>query len=311
MFTRVFGRTSFWSYLIAFSVLFAAVFWHNATIEEQNPNGGNFFRTIVVNILAGISLLCVEWTVRRQILFRKGSYHLLVFALFFWILPIDKWDVWLWLASLFFWFSFLQIIQVDGSAHSIKGVFNAGFWLVFAVLFKVDFLYFALTLLLALVFKGQLNYKNTLIFFLPAFCVAILWMMLLVLIPSFPSWETPDFATMNISFLWGEELEDNSGFFFVLFISMLVVFKYLKGLFINSYNRKNNIYSMILFLVSAMGITVFGGDGNLISWVSVLMIIAVLSTQFFERFTQKWPVELFFVCCLGIIFQDQILSIFN
>jgi hypothetical protein len=311
MFTRVFGTTSFWSYLIALSVLLAAVFWHHNIIEEQNPSGGNIFRTIVISILAVISLLSVDWTVRRQMLFRKGSYHLLVFALFFWILPIDKWDIWLWLAALFFWFSFIQIIQVDGSAHSRKGVFNAGFWLVFAVLFKVDFLYFPLTLFLVLAFKGQLNYKNTALFFLPAFCVALLWMMLLVLIPSFPSWETTDFAPLNFSFLWGEELEDNSGFFFVLLTSMVVVFQYLKGLLRNSYKTKDNIYSMILLLVSALAITVFGGEGNLISWVSVLMIIAVLSTQYFERFTQKWPVELFFVCCLGIIFQDQILSIFN
>ncbi|MDB4067696.1 hypothetical protein N9525_07155 [Flavobacteriaceae bacterium] len=116
---------------------------------------------------------------------------------------------------------------------------------------------------------------------------------------------------MNFSFLWGKELEDNSGFFFVLLTSMVVVFQYLKGLLRNSYKTKDNIYSMILLLVSALAITVFGGEGNLISWVSVLMIIAVLSTQYFESFTQKWPVELFFVCCLGIIFQDQILSIFN
>jgi len=68
---------------------------------------------------------------------------------------------------------------------------------------------------------------------------------------------------------------------------------------------------MILILVSAFVITLFGGEGNVISWVSLLMIIAVLSTQYFEFFTKKWPVELFFVCCMGIIFQDQILAIFN
>ena len=91
----------------------------------------------------------------------------------------------------------------------------------------------------------------------------------------------------------------------------MVVMKYLKGLFHNSNKSKNNIYNMILLLVSALVITLFGGEGNVISWVSLLMIIAVLSTQYFEIFTQKWQVELFFVCCIGIIFQDQILAIFN
>ena len=311
MFTRVFGETSFWSYLIAFSVLIAAVFWHHEVIEEQNINDVNTFRSIVIGILAVISLLFVEWTVRRQMLFRKGSYHLLVFALFFWILPINRWDIWLWFASLFFWFSFLQIIQMDGSLNSKKAVFNAGFWLVFAVFFKVDFIYFSLTMFLILFLKGQLNYKNIFLFFLPAFWIFIIWLMLFILIPSFPSWAPPFFTPLKFSFLRSEEPADSLSFIFVLLTAIIVVLKYLKGVFHNSNKSKNNIYNMILLLVSALVITLFGGEGNVISWVSLLMIIAVLSTQYFEIFTQKWQVELFFVCCMGIIFQDQILAIFN
>ena len=311
MFTRVFGKTSFWSYLIAFSVLIAAVFWHHEVVEEQNINDANTFRSIVIGILAVISLLCVEWTVRRQMLFRKGSYHLLVFALFFWILPINRWDIWLWFASLFFWFSFIQIIQMDGNFNSKKAVFNAGFWLVFAVFFKVDFIYFSLTMFLILFFKGQLNYKNIVLFFLPAFCISIIWLMLLVFIPYFPSWETPLFTPLNFSFLRSEKLADSLSFIFVLLTAIVVVLKHLKNVFHNSNKTMNNIYNMILLLVSAFVITLFGGEGNVISWVSLLMIIAVLSTQYFEFFTKKWPVELFFVCCIGIIFQDQILAIFN
>jgi len=311
MFTRVFGKTSFWSYLIAFSVLIAAVFWHHEVVEEQNINDANTFRSIVIGILAVISLLCVEWTVRRQILFGKGSYHLLVFALFFWILPINRWDIWLWFASLFFWFSFLQIIQMDGNFNSKKAVFNAGFWLVFAVFFKVDFIYFSLTMFLILIFKGQLNYKNIVLFFLPAFCISIIWLMLLVLIPSFPSWETPLFTPLKFSFLRSEKLADSLSFIFVLLTAIVVVLKHLKNVFHNSNKSRNNIYNMILILVSAFVITLFGGEGTVMSWVSLLMIIAVLSTQYFEFFTKKWPVELFFVCCMGIIFQDQILAIFN
>ena len=311
MFTRIFGKTTFLSYFIAFLVLIAAVFWHHNVINEQSPVDENTFKTTIIGILATISLFCVEWTVRRQKLFSKGSYHLLVFALFFWILPINRWDIWLWFASLFFWFSFLQITQIDGGLNSKKAVFNAGFWLVFAVFFKVDFIYFSLTMFLILFFKGQLNYKNTVLFFLPAFCISIIWLMLLVLIPSFPSWETPLFTLLEFSFLRGEELADSLSFIFVLLSAIVVVLKYLKGVSHNSNKSKNNIYNMILLLVSALGITLFGGEGNEISWVSLLMIIAVLSTQYFESFSKKWPIELFFVCCMGIIFQDQILSIFN
>ena len=163
---------------------------------------------------------------------------------------------------------------------------------------------------LILLFKGQLNYKSIFLFLLPAFCIAVLWMMLLVLIPSFPSWETTVFTPVKFSFLRGEKLADSLSFIFVLLTAIVVVFKYLKGAFHNSNKSRNNIYNMILFLISTLVIILFGGEGNVISWASFLMVIAVLSTQYLESFSKKWPRELFFVCCMGIIFQDQILSIF-
>ena len=311
MFTRIFGKTTFLSYFIAFLVLIAAVFWHHKVIDEQSSVDENAFKTTIIGILAAISLLCIEWTVRKQKLYSKGSYHLLVFALFFWILPINKWDIWLWVASLFFWFSFLQIIKSDERVQTKKAIFNAGFWMVFAIFFQQHFFYFFLTLWLILYFRGQLNFKNILLTLIFAFCIAVLWTTLLVLFPDLPSWEVAFFTPMEFSFLWSEQYSDNISFVFLFLTSIVVALKYLKGIFHNSNKSKNSIYNMILFLISTLIIILFGGEGNVISWVSFLMVIAVLSTQYFESFSQKWPVELFFVCCLAVIFQHQILSIFN
>ena len=180
MFTRVFGKTSFWSYLIAFSILSSSFLWHYAIMSESNPNSGNIFRITVIGALAICSLILVEWTVRRQRLFQKGSYHLLVFSLFFWILPNNKWDLWLWVAILFFWCSLIQLMSIRGNTHSREVAFNAGFWLVFAVLFQVKFCYFFLLLWLILYFKGHLNYKNILLTLFPILCIALIWAMLLV-----------------------------------------------------------------------------------------------------------------------------------
>lgn len=90
MFTRIFGKTTLLSYLIAFVLLFLAVYSHHKAILLNNPLEGSTFKLVISTVLSVISLLFVEWTVRRQFLFREGSYHLLLFSVFFWILPINR-----------------------------------------------------------------------------------------------------------------------------------------------------------------------------------------------------------------------------
>ena len=83
MFTRIFGKTTFLGYFIAFTLLLLAVNSHNKTILLNNSLEGSTLKLSVAGILSVISLIFVEWTVRRQLLFQTGSYHLLLFSLFF------------------------------------------------------------------------------------------------------------------------------------------------------------------------------------------------------------------------------------
>ena len=309
MFTRIFGKTTFLGYFIAFTLLLLAVNSHNKTILLNNPLEGSTLKLSVAGILSVISLIFVEWTVRRQLLFQTGSYHLLLFSLFFWILPINRWDLWLWIASLLLWLSFINIIKVDANTNSNNVIFNAGFWLVFSIFFKVDFFYFYLTIWGVLYFKGQLNFKNIFITLLPVFCISVIWLSLFILIPKFPSLQTANVIPSNFSFLWSELYSDSLGLFLVIITMTLVVLKYFRMLIYSRNSQKVNFYNTILILLSSIIIIFFGGSGNVISWVSFLMVTSILSTQYFESFKRKWLVELFFTTCFLVAFQNEITNI--
>ena len=311
MFTRVFGKTSFWSYLIAFSILSSSILRHYAIMNESDPNTVNIFKISVIGILAICSLILVEWTVRRQRLFQNGSYHLLVFSLFFWILPHKKWDLWLWVAILFFWCSLIQLMSIRGNTNSREVAFNAGFWLVFAVLFQANFCYFFLVLWLILYFKGQLNYKNILLTLFPILCIALIWAMLFVLIPNFPTLKIQSFTVVEHPILWRESLIGNFNFLLVILTAILVVIDHLKGLIHSNNERKIKTYNMILILISSILIIFLNGFDNVIAWTSFLIIVAVLSNQYFESFKKKWLVDLFFIGFFGAVFKDLMLSAFN
>ena len=113
MFTRVFGKTSFWSYSIALILLLQAIYWHHNLIAETYPNTNLTIKSVIVAFLAIINLVLVEVILRGVLFFHKGNYHLLVFIMFFWILPITEWSIWLWFATLFFWFSVFQIFKLE------------------------------------------------------------------------------------------------------------------------------------------------------------------------------------------------------
>ena len=113
----------------------------------------------------------------------------------------------------------------------------------------------------------------------------------------------------SFSFLWSEFYSDSLGLFLVIITMTLVVLKYFRMLIYSRNSQKINFYNIILILFSSIIIILFGGSGNVISWVSFLMVTSILSTQYFESFKRKWLVEVFFTTCFLVVFQNEITRI--
>tara|TARA_B100000780_G_scaffold275446_1_gene242030 strand:+ start:42 stop:983 length:942 start_codon:yes stop_codon:yes gene_type:complete len=308
MFTRVFGKTSFWSYSIALILLLQAIYWHHNLIAETYPNTNLTIKSVIVAFLAIINLVLVEVILRGVLFFHKGNYHLLVFIMFFWILPITEWSIWLWFATLFFWFSVFQIFKLEINESESKGIFNAGFWMVLAILFKPDFYYFYLTLWGALYFKGRLNLKTFFLTLLPICCFFILWQALLALTTNILLIGNSGVTKADFSFLWSDRSEENTGLILILLASFVFVFKHLQGKFQGRKSYKINLKICLLILFSSIFIILLGGERNNVSWISFLMVTAILSAQYLDSVSRKWLVEVFFTLCFCIIFQEQLIS---
>ncbi len=303
MFTKIFNKTSFWSYLVVLFIFYGAVFNHyNVVLINSDENTASL---TVILVLSTISLLLVEWTVRRQLFFEKSSYHLLFFALFFWLLPIKQWDVWIWISILLFWISFSQVLKLNIKEINKKNLFNAGFWLFFAALFKVDFLYFYLFLWGILYIRGQLNFRNIFLTILPIACFLIVWYALYVSIPNFPSIGTISFTTLEAPFLWDENYSINIKLIFILLSSVIIVVGILRKMGLKNQLYKTTISCILLMLVASIIMLFFSGSENFIAWASLLICLAIFSAKFFKRLPKSF-VEIFFILCFGVILQDKI-----
>tara|TARA_B110000046_G_scaffold38894_1_gene42761 strand:- start:53 stop:985 length:933 start_codon:yes stop_codon:yes gene_type:complete len=310
MFTRVFGKTSFWSYLVAFLMLAGAVYWHHGIIMENDPSNGSFSKSLVILVLGILSIFCLEVSVKGAFFLQKGNYHLPVFILFFWILPIYEWNIWLWIATIFLWVSILQISRAGESAYDEKVVFNAGFWMLIASSFKVDFYYFFLSLWGVLYLKGLLNFKYIFLTLLPALCIFMIGYMCSILLPEISFIKTAIASPAEFSFLWSRDLFGSTSFILIILLLTTVTLKHFQGKYQERRNHKTSFYISIVLLFSSIIVILFGGERSGVSWISLIMVTAMLSTHYFESKSNKW-INVFFYLCLAVIFQNQIRTIFS
>lgn len=309
MFTRVFKETSFWSYALAFVLLLLAVYGHHFFIEKLNPSNNLVLKSIVAGFLSLISIVLVEVTVRQALFFQRTNYHLFIFILFFAMLPISKWSIWVWISVLFFWSSVLIIMKLDENESEKKSIFNAGLWLVFAILFKTDFYFFYVILWAVLYFKGRLNISNIFLTFLPFVSLYIIWAALSELFPNLLIIGKNGFITSSFNALMSDNTQENTGLFFILLASIIFVFKHVKEKYQARKREKLNLRVCILILFSSLSIVLFRGEENAITWIAFVMASSVLSAQFLNSIKSKLLLEGFFIICLCIIFQDALSTI--
>ena len=265
---------------------------------------------MAIGLLGIFSLISVEIAVKGGFFLQKGGYHLPIFIMFFWILPIYKWDVWLWIATSFLWISVLQVSKAEVNSLNQKAVFNAGFWLVIATFFRIDFYYFFITLWGVLYIKGQLNFKTIFISFLPALCLFIVVYTASFLIPSLSFLKAGIVSPQKLSFTWTQNLFDSSGLFLIILTLIMVVLKHFQGHFQNRRNYKTYLHISLLMIFTSLIIVLFGGEKNGVSWISLLMITAILSAPYFETLSKKW-IDIFFILCFCFVLKDQLLILFS
>ena len=200
-------------------------------------------------------------------------------------------------------------MKLDENESEKKSIFNAGLWLVFAILFKTDFYFFYVILWAVLYFKGRLNISNIFLTFLPFVSLYIIWAALSELFPNLLIIGKNGFITSSFNALMSDNTQENTGLFFILLASIIFVFKHVKEKYQARKREKLNLRVCILILFSSLSIVLFGGEENAITWIAFVMASSVLSAQFLNSIKSKLLLEGFFIFCLCIIFQDALSTI--
>ena len=94
-----FNKSSFFSYILALVLLALALYSHEI-LSTSFPYDAEKHLTL---LLLSSCMLAVDWSVKQRYWASKANYHLVIFSLSVFALPIESWNNWLLVFFFFFW----------------------------------------------------------------------------------------------------------------------------------------------------------------------------------------------------------------
>lgn len=299
MFTRFFGKSSFFNYTLILALFVGVFFFQISTahsIDETQFQRGIQFGTFFVLFFLFFGL---DWIVRIQYWNEKGVYHLFLFSFFFFLAPHDSIKAWHLLSLFFFWIGFIQILRLDKKNNFTKSVFNAALWMTISGLF-INTNFFLFPLLWGILFcYNKLSTRSFLISLFPGIALFILGHLVEIFVPiqwfkSFAffefQWNFPSITSLNQS---------------VLLCCILILFFLVLRHHYRSFSQKgkqylSSIFSLFLVFFGSLGFALFIDAKGGASFLLIALSFSALSGSYLERIKRKWIRELILIVLLVV-----------
>jgi len=300
MFTRFFGKSSFFSYALALGLFVGVYFFHIYSFPITPESG--FQKTVqtFAFFLLLLLFLGLDWIVRIQYWNQKSIYHLFLFCLLFFLMPLSNFKIWELMSLLFFWIGFIQILGLDKTNSFVKSVFNGALWMIISGLFvNAYFLLFPLVWGVLWCYS-RLNIKSFLITLLPAIALGFLGQLIDVFIPT-PWLNTGDLFHLQRNIPAFSTLNET-----VLFLGLMLFFIVVSIYHYRSFSHRgaqylSSIFSLFLVFFSSLGFVLFFHLEEGMSLFLLILTFSALSGAYVENIKRKWIRELILFFLLGIV----------
>ena len=299
MFTRFFGKSSFFSYAVILTLFVGAFFFQKSILPlSDETQFQQSLETVTVFVLLFL-FFGLDWIVRIQYWNQKAIYHLLFFCLLFFVAPIKALGIWKLLSLFFFWIGFIQILGLDKKNNFVKSIFNGGLWMTISGLFiNANFFLFPI-IWGVLFFYNNLSLRSFLISLLPGIALLILGQLVQIFVPirwfkGFTSfefqWNFPDLTSISGSVLF---------FSLALFFVFVLVYHY------RSFSHKggqylSSIYSLLLVFFGSLAFGLFIDDKDGTRFLLLALSFSALSGTYLENIKRKWIRELILTLLLAV-----------
>ena len=292
MISLFFNKSKVSSYLFSVLIVIAVVYYHLRENTSQNyfVNEKNAAAFLLI-----LCLLSIDWAVKKYYWANKASYHLLVFSLGVFALPIELFNSWMVVYAFFFWIAFIQLLNISSQGKEVKSTFNAGFFLCFGSLFLPVGIFMFPFIWVVLLIHRLLNVRLFLVSLLPFASIYLLGVMINAMFPNTSFFQEINFSAFDYTREGFSSYRQNIWWIILLGLFFISMIKHYFSLGAKKASYGAGIISLSLLAFLSFLFALLLQQVSVVAWVLFLMVVAASSTRFLEEIKRPWLREAIFL----------------
>lgn len=267
--------------LVVFSLTKHSVFSNGFEI-------GSIFKLLFLLVVCLLTIFTFDFVVSKNSLTKKNSYKILVFTLFFAVLPEVMLHSKILIANLFVLLALRRLISIRSGKMIKKKLFDAAFWIGVATLFFFWSSLFYILVFVALFVYRIADIKNWFIPIIGAVSVVIIALAVMLTF----DWALSDYLNnlLDVSFDFSElnSVRIIVGSTLLLSYGLWALFYYIRNLRSKAKNIRPSYILIIFAAILSIAIVAVSPVKNGSEFLFMFAPLAIILTNYIEVIKEKW-----------------------
>lgn len=293
MITSIFNKSKPINFVIVFFIMLIAFTKANLPLFKESMSITTFFGHTALFFLCCFLILTFNFIVSKNSLTQNNHYHILLFGLFFLMLPKSTIDKDILFANLFVLLGLRKVLSLRTESHSKTKLFDAAFWFAIASLFYFWAILFFILIFSTLILYADKRIKNWIIPFVALATVFVISISIsIVFYDGF-------FDIFNLSTGISYNYNNYNTPQYLIAITMLVSFGVWASIFyVKILKKKKKAFRpsfkvIFMAVIIAFVILVISPQKNGSEFLFLFAPLSIVVTNYIESIDEKWFKELF------------------
>jgi hypothetical protein len=260
----------------------------------EGIDGVTFTKQTGLFLVCLFSVFVFDFFVTRNSLTKKNSYDIVLFVLFFAILPQALVSSKIVISNLFILLALRRLISVRTQKDIKKKLFDASFWIAIATLFYFWSFVFFILIFVALISYAITDLKNYIIPLIGVASVGVIVMSYIILTNQEVSNFTTDLFDYSLDYSALNSKQIIVGLTLLLSLGLWSLFYYIKNIKSQMKTYRPSFKLIIITAILALVIVVFAPSKNGSEFIFLFAPLAIIVTNYIEVISENWFKETLF-----------------
>jgi len=288
MISNFFSKSKPIHYIVISMMLLVIYIWSKFTNSDNSFDLFYFTEQLGLFLIALLSVFVFDFFVTRNSLTKKNSYSILLFVLFFALMPQTLSNTSALLSNLFVLLALRRLISLRSQKEVKKKLFDSAFWISIAILFYAWSAVFLVLVFAALLVYRISDLKNYIIPFIGVATVLVLVISYLVVIDvDFLNYSV-GFFDISFDFSPLNSKQIIIGATLLFSVGLWSLFYYIKNIKSQMKSYRPSFSLVLITVLLGLLIVGFAPTKNGSEFIFLFAPLAIIITNYLEGISEKW-----------------------